>query len=173
MLTYRRTSNLEVVGYSDSDYAGCSDTRKSTFGYLFLLADGAVSWKSGKQSVIATSTMEAEFVACFEATVQSLWLRNFVDGLGIVGTIARPMRIYCDNAAAVFFSKNDRYSKGAKHMDLKYLSVKEEVQNQRVQIVHIGTNDMIADPLTKGLAPKTFIGHVSEMGVVAKSLYIG
>ncbi|KAK8555156.1 hypothetical protein V6N12_009311 [Hibiscus sabdariffa] len=116
---------------------------------------------------------QAEFVACFEATVQSLWLSNFVDGLGIVGTIAKPTRIYCDNAAVVFFSKNDRYSKGAKHMDLKYLSVKEEVQNQRVQIVHIGTNDMIADPLTKGLAPTTFIGHVSEMGVVAKSLYSG
>ena len=48
MLTYRRTSNLEVVGYSDSDYAGCKDTRKSIFGYLFLLADGAISWKSGK-----------------------------------------------------------------------------------------------------------------------------
>ena len=173
MLTYRRTSNLEVVGYLDSDYAGCKDTRKSTFGYLFLLADGAISWKSGKQSVIATSTMEAEFIACFEATVQSLWLRNFFNGLSIIGTIAKQMRIYCDNAAAVFFSKNDRYSKGAKHMDLKYLSVKEEVQNQRVQIVHIGTHDMIADPLTKGLAPKTFIGHISKMGVVAKSLYIG
>ena len=173
MLTYRRTSNLEVVGYSDSDYAGCKDTRKSTFDYLFLLADGAISWKSGKQSVIATSTMEAEFIACFEATVQSLWLRNFFNGLSIIGTIAKQMRIYCDNAAAVFFSKNDRYSKGAKHMDLKYLSVKEEVQNQRVQIVHIGTHDMIADPLTKGLAPKTFIDHISKMGVVAKSLYIG
>ena len=58
-------------------------------------------------------------------------------------------------------------------MDLKYLSVKEEVQNQRVQVVHIGTHDMIADPLTKGLAPKTFIGHISKMGVAAKSLYIG
>ena len=173
MLIYRRTSNLEIVGYSDSDYAGCKDTRKSTFGYLFLLADGAISWKSGKQSVIATSTMEAEFIACFEATVQSLWLRNFFNGLSIIGTIAKQMRIYCDNAAAVFFSKNDRYSKGAKHMDLKYLSVKEEVQNQRVQIVHIGTHDMIADPLTKGLAPKTFICHSSKMGVVAESLYIG
>ena len=173
MLTYRRTSNLEVVGYSDSDYAGCKDTRKSTFGYLFLLADGAISWKSGKQSVIATSTMEAEFIACFEAIVQSLWLRNFINGLSIIGTIAKQMRIYCDNAAAVFFSKNDRYTKGAKHMDLKYLYVKEEVQNQRVQIVHIGTHDMIADPLTKGLAPKTFIDHISKMGVVAKSLYIG
>ena len=173
MVTYRRTSNLEVVGYSDSDYAGCKDTRKSTFSHLFLLADGAISWKSGKQSVIATSTMEVEFIACFEATVQSLCLRNFINGLSIIGTIAKQMRIYCDNVAAVFFSKNDRYTKGAKHMDLKYLSVKEEVQNQRVQIVHIGTHDMIADPLTKGLAPKTFIDHISKMGVVAKSLYIG
>ena len=173
MLTYRRTSYLEIVGYSDSNYVGCKDTRKSTFGYLFLLTDGAISWKSGKQSVIATSTREAEFIACFEATVQSLWLRNFINGLSIIGTIAKQMRTYCDNAIAVFFSKNDRYTKGAKHMDLKYLSVKEEVQNQRVQIVHIGTHDMIADPLTKGLAPKTFIDHISKMGVVAKSLYIG
>ncbi|XP_074299949.1 secreted RxLR effector protein 161-like [Silene latifolia] len=67
MLTYRRSDHLEVIGYSDSDYAGCVNSRKSTFGYLFLLAEGAVSWKSGKQYVIATSTMEAEFVACFEA----------------------------------------------------------------------------------------------------------
>ena len=50
-------------------------------------------------------------MACFEATVQSLWLRNFIGGLGIVGTISKPMRIYYDNAVAVFFSKNDRYSK--------------------------------------------------------------
>ncbi|XP_047256062.1 secreted RxLR effector protein 161-like [Capsicum annuum] len=71
MLTYKRFDHLDVVGYSDSDYAGCVDTRKSTFGYLFLLAEGAISWKSAKQSVIVASTMEAEFVACFEATVQA------------------------------------------------------------------------------------------------------
>ncbi|XP_037494733.1 secreted RxLR effector protein 161-like [Jatropha curcas] len=61
ILTYRKSSHLEVVGYSDLDYADCVDSRKSTFGYLFLLAGGAVSWKSGKQSIIATlllSTME-------------------------------------------------------------------------------------------------------------------
>ncbi|XP_074271674.1 secreted RxLR effector protein 161-like [Silene latifolia] len=62
MFTYRRSDHLDVIGYSDSDYAGCVDSRKSTFGYLFLLAEGALSWKSGKQSVIATSTMETEFV---------------------------------------------------------------------------------------------------------------
>lgn len=170
MLTYRKSSHLEVIGFTDSDFAGCVDSRKSTFGYVFLLAGGAISWKCGKQSVIATSTMEAEFVACFEATVQSLWLRNFVSGLQIIDNIERPMKIYCDNAAAVFFSKNDRYSKGAKHMDLKYLSVKEDVQNKRVSIDNIGTDRMIADPLTKGLPPKTFIGHVESMGIMDKTL---
>ena len=125
MLTYRRSDELEVKGYSDSDFAGCVDTRKSTFGYLFLLAGGAISWKSAKQSVIAASTMEAEFVACFEATVHGLWLRNFISELGIVDSIAKPLKIYCDNSAAVFFSKNDKYSKVAKHMELKYLAVKE------------------------------------------------
>ena len=57
MLTFRRSDQLEVIGYSDSDFAGCVDSRKSTFGYLFLLGEGAISWKSAKQSVIASSTM--------------------------------------------------------------------------------------------------------------------
>nr|KYP62335.1 Copia protein [Cajanus cajan] len=63
-------------------------------------------------------------------------------------------------------SKNDKYSKGAKHMELKYFAVKEEVQKQRVSIEHISTNLMIADPLTKGLPPKTFIEHVKNMGII-------
>ena len=167
MLTYRRSDHLEVIGYSDSDYAGCVDTRKSTCGYMYLLAGGAISWKSVKQSVIATSTMEAKFVACFEAMVQAKWLRNFISGLGIVDSIARPLKIYCDNSAAVFFSKNDKYSKGAKHMELKYFAVKEEVQKQRVSIEHISTNLMIVDPLTKGLPSKTFTGHVERIGLMS------
>ncbi|XP_075098906.1 secreted RxLR effector protein 161-like [Nicotiana tabacum] len=151
MLMYRRSKHLEVVGYSNSDFAGCIDTRKSMFGYLFQLAEGAILWKSAKQSVIATSTMEAEFVACFEATIHALWLRNFISGLGVVDTITKPLKIYCDNFAALFFSKNDKYSKGAKHMELKYFTVKEEVQKQRLSLEHIRIDLMIADPLTKGL----------------------
>ncbi|KOM46353.1 hypothetical protein LR48_Vigan07g005700 [Vigna angularis] len=114
--------------------------------------------------------MEAEFMACFETTVHALWLRNFVSRLGIIDSIARPIRIYCDNFAAVFFSKNDKYSKGAKHMDLKYLSIKEEVHKRRVLIEQIGIDLMIADPLTKGLPPKTFIGHVESMSIMDKSI---
>ena len=86
---------------------------------MYLLAGGAISWKSAKQSVIAASTMETEFVACFEATVQANWLRNFISGLGIVDSIAKLLKIYCDNSAAVFFSKNDKYSKGDKTLPLK------------------------------------------------------
>jgi len=69
MLTYRRFDHIEVIGYSDSNSAGCVVTRKSTLGYVFLLAGGVVLWKNAKQSVVDTSTMEDEFVACFEATI--------------------------------------------------------------------------------------------------------
>ena len=127
MLTYRKFDHLEVIGYTNSDFVGCVDTRKSTFGYVYLLAVGAISWKSTKQSVIAVSTMEAEFVACFEATVHANWLRNFILGLGVVNNISNSLKNYCDNSATVFFSKNDKYSKGPKHMELKYFAVKEEV----------------------------------------------
>ena len=71
--------------------------------------------------------MEAEFVACFEATVHGLWLQNFISGLRIVYSISKPLRIYYDNSATVFFSKNNKYSNGVKHMEIKYLMVKEEV----------------------------------------------
>jgi len=100
------------------------DTRKSTLGFVFLLAGGAVSWKSANQSVVVASTMETEFVECFEATIQANWLWNFISGLGIVDSIARPLKMCCDNSVAVFFSKNDKYSKRAKHMELKYFAVK-------------------------------------------------
>ena len=68
MMTYRRSDSLHIVGYSESDYAG--DDRKSTSGYVFTLARGAISWKSTKQTVTTSSTMYAEFVLCYEATGQ-------------------------------------------------------------------------------------------------------
>ena len=167
MLTYRRSDHLEVIGYSDSDFASCLDSRKSTSEFVFLLAGGAISWKSVKQSIIAASTMEAEFVACFEATGHALWLRNFISGLGVVDSIAKPMTIYCDNSAAVFFSKNGKYSNGSKHMEVKYLVVRERVQKQQVSIENMSTTLMIADPLIEGLPPKTYKEHVIRMGLLS------
>ncbi|WJZ95165.1 hypothetical protein VitviT2T_013955 [Vitis vinifera] len=127
MLTYRRSSHLEIVGYSDSDFAGCLDSRRSTSGYIFMLAGGAVSWKSVKQTLIVSSTMEAEFIACYEASNHGIWLRNFITRLRIVDGIEKPLRINCDNKAAELYSKNNRSSSKSKHIDIKFLVVKERV----------------------------------------------
>lgn len=78
MLTYRRLDQLKVIRYLDEDFAGCLDTRKSTFDYIFLLAGGTVSWKSVKQTFATSSTFDAKYVVCFAATGHTLWLRNFI-----------------------------------------------------------------------------------------------
>ena len=64
--------------------------------------------------------MEAEFIACYETMIHALWLQNYISELGVIDTIIKPLKIYYDNSVVVFFSKNDKYSKGAKHMELKY-----------------------------------------------------
>ena len=166
MLTYRHSDHLEVVGYSDSDFAGCVDSRKSTSGYIFLLAQGAISWRSTKQDTVATSPMEAEFIACYEASSQALWLRNFISGLRVVDSISRPIKIYCDNSAAVFFAKNSRVTDRSKHIDIKYLAVKE-YDKKKVDIQHIGTEMMIADPMTKALPANKFKDHIHHMGILS------
>ena len=109
-------------------------------------------------------------MACFGAMVHAKWLRTFIFKLGTIDSIARLLKIYCDNFIAVFFSKNDKYSKGAKHMKLNYFTVKEDVYKQRVSIEHINTNLMIVDTLTKRLPPKAFIGHVESMGIMPNDL---
>jgi hypothetical protein len=119
MLTYRRSDNLEVVGYADANHAGCVDSKKSTSGYIFTLAGGAISWKSSKQTTTASSTMQAEYMACYEATGQAVWLKNFIPGLKVVDSISKPLLLYCDNEPAVFYSNNNKSSAATKHIDIK------------------------------------------------------
>ncbi|KAM1176109.1 hypothetical protein ACFX2I_028384 [Malus domestica] len=97
MLVYGRIERLEVIGHCDSDFAGCEDDRRSTSGYVFLMAGGAISWRSAKQKTLATSTMQAKYISCFEATQQAMMLKNLISEMRIVDTIAKPLVIYCDN----------------------------------------------------------------------------
>lgn len=166
MLTYRRSDRLEIIGYSDSDFAGCQDTKRSTSGYVFKLAEGVISWKSVKQTLIASSTMAAEFIACYEASNHGIWLRNFVTGLRIVDGIEKPLKIFCDNNSAVMYSNNNRSSSKSKFIDIKFLVVKERVQSGQIKIELIGADSMLADPLTTGLTPQAFHEHTSHMGVI-------
>ena len=125
VLMYRHTYNLEVIAYTNADFAGCMDSGKSTSSYVFMLASGAESWRSMKQTLTATSIMEAKFVSCFEATSDGVWLKSFIYGLRVVDSIERSLRLYCDNLAAVFFfffAKNDKCGSRSKHIDTKYLA---------------------------------------------------
>ena len=105
--------------------------------------------------------MEVEFIACFEAFSHGIWLQNFVTKLSILGGIERPLKIYCENKSTVMYSNNNR-----RVLEVKFLVVKERVQNGQVFIEHIGTNSMIEDPLTKGLTPKVFHEHTARMSVI-------
>ena len=157
---------MKIIGYSDSDFAGCLDSLRSTSGYIFILASGAVCWRRAKQTLTTSSTMAAKFVACYEASNHGIWLKNFVTGLQIVEGIERPLKLHCDNKSVVLYSNKNRSSTKSKHIDIKFLVVKERVQSEQISIEHLGTNSMIADPLTKGLPPKVFHEHVAHIGVL-------
>jgi hypothetical protein len=170
MLTYTRSDSLEIEGYLDSDSAGDVDDRKSISRYVFTLAKGAISWKSFKQTVTASSMMYAEFVVCYEATGQVKWLKKFVPGLKVVDNIQRPLKIYCDNEPAVFYAHNNKSSGAAKHIDIKFYVVKEKILDHTISLEHVRTKKMLADPLTKGLPPNVFREHLAGMskGLVEK-----
>ena len=110
--------------------------------------------------------MQAEYISCFEASQQASFLRNLITGMQVVECIRRPIVIFCDNKAAVFFSKNNKKSYAARLMDVKYQSVKEKVKAGIVSIEHINTSEMLADSLTKPLGVGVFKDHVTCMGVV-------
>jgi len=91
---------------------------------------------------------------------------KFCQRTKIVKGIERPLKLYCDNKSTVLYSNNNRSSTKSKHINIKFLVVKERVQSGQISIEHLGTNSMIADPLTNGLPPKVFHEHVAHMGVL-------
>jgi len=134
MLIYQKFDNLEIIGYSDSDFAGCHDRKCSTSGYIYMLAGGAISWKFTKQTLVASSTMVAKFIACFEASNHEIWLRKFVTSLRVVDGIERPLKTYCDNNSTVLYSNNNMSATKSKFIDIKFLVVKERILNRKISI---------------------------------------
>ena len=127
MLTYWCTDTFEVVGFSDSNYSGCVDDKKSPYGYIFMMAEGAISWKNVKQTLTASSTMKTEYLGCYEATCHAIWLRNFISTLEVVHSISRPLKLFCDNSAVVSFSRNIRSTTRSKHIDVKFFLLKRKL----------------------------------------------
>jgi hypothetical protein len=93
MLTNKRIDDIEVIDYTDADFARCTDSQRSTSGYVFTLASGAIWWRSCKQTIVTASMMYIEFITCYGAVGQIVWLKNFNPSLRVVDSISRPLTL--------------------------------------------------------------------------------
>ena len=125
---------MRLISYIDADWGSDLDERKSTSGNAFLLSRGAISSSSKKQTCIALSTMEAEYVACSTAVQEAVWLKRFIEDLKIVTNSSRPVIIHCDSQAAISFTKDAKYHSKSKHIETKYKFVREIVAQREVLI---------------------------------------
>jgi hypothetical protein len=151
-LVYSTSGNPDILGYSDSDWAGDILSRKSTSGYIFLLAGGAVTWKSRKQQTVAISTTEAEYYAVSMAASEAIWLRNFTLELTIpVPSIQRPIQLFCDNLGCVYFTKDPTDHGRLKHIEIRHLFIRDAVRRKYITVTHCRTHLQAADILTKPL----------------------
>ncbi|MCO5564231.1 hypothetical protein L7F22_017889 [Adiantum nelumboides] len=115
------------MGYTDSDYEGDLDNKRSTSGYVFTMVEGAVSWRSRLQTCVTQCTTEAEYVAPSEACKEAIWLGRLVTDLGIKEET--PM-LHCDSQSAIQLASNLTYHSKTKHVDVKYHFIKEMVKDK-------------------------------------------
>lgn len=152
-LTYRHSEEGMVLhGYSDADWAGQVDSRRSTSGYALMVqrTGGAVAWSSRLQSTVATSTAEAEVTAAMAASQEAIWLSHILEDLG--HSQALPTAIMVDNQAAIAQAKNPVHGAKTKHYCIRLQYLREQVDNGVIETKYIPTAENPADLLTKGLA---------------------
>jgi hypothetical protein len=150
-------------GYFDSDYAGDSSNSKSTSGHVFFLSDAAFAWSSKKQSTVATSTAEAEYIALHHAGQQAAWIRSFYEEIGL--PLSVPLEIKCDNEAAIaIVTGGDAPHKKMKHVRVKYHFTREQVERNEISVVYVRSEDNLADQFTKSLSPEHFEDQSNALG---------
>ena len=164
-LIYGGDEELVVKGYVDASFNTDPDDSKSQTGYLFILNGAAVSWRSSKQSIVAASTCEAEYVAASEASREGVWIKAFTTDLGVIPSALDPMEIYCDNTGAIANAREPRSHKNSKHIRLRYHIIREYVKKGDIVVSKVHTDHNVADPLTKPLPLEKHEKHLEAMGV--------
>ena len=163
--SHRHNPDITIIGYTDSDWAGNLTTRKSVGGCVFglgyvdasqdLTMSGLIHWQAKSQSVVALSTLEAEYIACSHATRESIWLRRMLkdaaDGMA-VKVSDRPVPIGCDNQGAIKLITSGVVKQKSKHIDVKYHHVHDEQAKGSIQFRYVTSASNPADLLTKPLA---------------------
>lgn len=162
-IQYQGSGQSGLIGYSDADWGEDRDTRCSTTGFVFLMADGAVTWTSRMQKTVARSMTEAEYMALSEACSEIAWLKSLQKEIGY-GT-SSPTPLVSDNQGGIFLAINPAHDRRLKHVDIRYHFIREYVEGKRVTIVYISTNNMIADILTKPLERVKFEYFRERLGL--------
>ena len=157
------TEGDKLTAFCDADWAGDLDERKSTSGYVLMLSNCAVSWKSKKQTVIALSTAEAEYIALSAATQEVSWMRKLLDDLG--EKCSGPTVVKEDNQSAMAIAANPGNHTRTKHIDIKFHYIRSAVQQNSIKLVYCPTSMMVADVLTKPVYQETFQRLRSRMGL--------
>ena len=144
-------SDAGLYGYTDANWAACKVTRRSTGGYVFMLNGGPISWTSRRQSLVAQSTLEAEYIALAQACREATWLRKLLGELGLFEP-NQPILIRADNKGAISTSHNPEYHERTKHFDIRYHYTREEVAADRIKLEFVRSSDNVADGFTKPLS---------------------
>lgn len=162
-LVYRKGDSTKIYGYSDADWGGDCNDFKSTSGYIFQMSGTAVSWRTNKQTCVALSTAEAEYMALASAAQEAVWMRQL--SLDMQLDISEPTIIFEDNQAAICMSRNPQFHGRTKHIGIKYHYVREQVSKSTIELRYCRTDNMIADIFTKGLSQEKFIKLRSMCGI--------
>ena len=156
---------LIPIGYTNFDFQLDRDSRKSTSGAVFTLGGVAIIWRSVKQTCVADSTMEAEYVAACEVAKEAVWLCKFLTELGVVPNMHEPIRLCCDNSGAMANAKEPRNHRKGKHIERKFHLVREIVSRGDVSVEKIASANNIVDLFTKTLPARSFEQHLEGMGL--------
>jgi hypothetical protein len=160
---YPKGSTFDLIGYSDSDYAGCKVDRKSTSGTCQFLGRSLVSWSSNKQTSVALSTAEAEYVAAEQCCAQLLWMRHTLRNFGY--NLSK-VPLLCDNESVTRMADNPVEHSHTKHIDIRHHFLRDHQQKEDIEVYHINTENQLADIFTKPLDEKTFCRLRSELNVL-------
>lgn len=164
-LFYSETDSADLlVAYSDSDFAGYPDTRRSTSGLIFTFNGGPVSWTSNLQKPTANSTAEAEYYAAGHASREITWLRSLLKEIGFEQLAPTPL--LCDNKSMMLMVQNPVFHDRTKHIDIKYHYVRQQYQAKVIELLSVRSKHELADLLTKPLKPQELRLNRSRIGVV-------